>query len=171
MNTAEGSTRLLRQHGPNGTKNFRIIAKVLKLTTGILCLCVLSIHLPVSREETQLNRQRFKVWSSCHYGNSSIIPSSVSVQFLRPNNIVLYLQCPRVSTAFLHECIDFKTLRWMTCKDTKTERWREAGQSVSISDCQAALISCKQWKSPYWPLTAQQGICISNQMWKQSGHI
>lgn len=59
--------------------------------------------------------------------------------------------------------------RWMTHKDTKTERWRDAGQSVSVSGCQAASISCKQWSSPCWPLTAQRGTWISNQMWKQPG--
>ena len=64
---------------------------------------------------------------------------------------------------------DFKRPGWMTREDTKTERWRDAGQSVSVSGCQAASISCKQWSSPCWPLTARRGTWISNQMWKTAG--
>lgn len=61
-----------------------------------------SIHLLILRARTQLRPWRLEVWSSCHYGNSGAIPSSVSVQFLQPHNTVLHLQCPQMSTALLH---------------------------------------------------------------------
>lgn len=40
----------------------------------------------------------------------------------------------------------------------RAERWKEVRRSLSISDCQAALKSCKQGLC--WPLTVQWGDAL-----------
>lgn len=99
-------------------------------------------------------------------------PGSVSFQFLQTNNAVLscifsVLKCLRPFCM----SADTSNMRNKWHIRTWKQKVERGGRSLSICDCQAALISCKQRRSLSWPLTVQRGTRISKKMQKQSGNI
>lgn len=149
MNTAGGSTTLLRQHGPNGTMWFRIMLKTFK-TNHKDChhfafyLFFFSIPVPVVVHpppwiESRDSIKTLRDWRFDLPVAMATVASS-QIQFLfnlsTPTTILScvfsVLKCPR---RFCTSALTSETLKWMTCKDAETERWREAGQSASVSGC------------------------------------